>query len=124
MSYVASTVANHLTMGVEPPSGTGPSPGADSAAYHRVRSHSRGQGATSSFLGLWACIGYLDHPFEKEALGLSPLASFSWSSEDSAIEIAGKSFSVPEKTRVYGQQTIREGMHRLAGEGCHRPLQA
>ena len=25
------------------------------------------------------CIGYLDHPFEKEALGLSPPASFSWS---------------------------------------------
>ena len=53
-SVRSGCVANHLTMGVEPPSGTGPLPGVDSSAYHRDRSHSRGQGATSSFLGLWA----------------------------------------------------------------------
>src|SRR5712692_4518374 len=47
-------VADHLAMGVEPPSGAGSSVGADLDADHRVCSRrSRGQRAASPFLGLW-----------------------------------------------------------------------
>jgi len=47
-------VANHLAMGVEPPSGVGSSAGADSDADHRVcPRRPRDQRAASPFLGLW-----------------------------------------------------------------------
>ena len=46
-------VADHLAMGVEPPSGAGSSVGADPKAYHRVCPGPRGQRAAPPFLGLW-----------------------------------------------------------------------
>src|SRR5436309_77131 len=59
------------------------------------------------------CIGYLDHPVEKEAPGLSPLASFSWSGSPQVSIQEGNRSGLPEKTPGEGQQAIREGMHTL-----------
>src|SRR5437762_12583579 len=48
------------------------------------------------------CIGYLDHPFEKEAPGLSPLASFSWSGSTQLSIQEGNRSGFPEKTPCNG----------------------
>ena len=50
---------------------------------------------------------------KKWPLGLSPPASFWWSSGIQPMIEEGNRLRSPEKTLVLGQQTIREGMHSL-----------
>jgi hypothetical protein len=65
------------------------------------------------FVVLNHCIGYLGHPLEKEALwAFMPASFFLSGGTQSSIEVGSGSRS-QEKTRVYGQKTIREGMQWL-----------
>src|SRR5437588_820003 len=50
---------------------------------------------------------------ERASLALSSPASFSWSGGSQPSIQEGNRSPPPEKTRRYGQQTIRKGMHRL-----------
>ena len=59
------------------------------------------------------CIGYLGHPFGKEASWVFIASLFFSVRRDSAIDREGNGSRSQEKTRVYGQKTIREGMQRL-----------
>ena len=60
-----------------------------------------------------SCIGYLGHPFEKETpwAFITLLFLLSGGTQPSIEE--GNGSRSQEKTRVYGQQTIREGMQKL-----------
>src|SRR5690242_20502637 len=58
------------------------------------------------------CIGYLDHPFEKEDSWAFTARIFLVVKWGLAIEIAGKSSHRPEKPRVFGQRTRRTGLQR------------
>jgi hypothetical protein len=50
---------------------------------------------------------------EKRPFGLASLASFSLPARAQPSKSRGNDTYVPEKPSVFGQQTIREGMHRL-----------
>ncbi len=60
-----------------------------------------------------SCIGYLGHPFWKEASWVFIASLFFSVRRDSAIDREGNGSRLQEKARVYGQKTIREGMQRL-----------
>ena len=67
--------------------------------------------------------GYLGHPFVKEAPWAFTARLFFVVKGILAIEIAGNRSHGPEKTGLYGQQTIRGGMrrpHERAAKGLLR----
>jgi hypothetical protein len=63
---------------------------------------------------IYPCIGYLVRPFEKKAVWAYIANLFLAVMGDSAIEIAGESFSFTRENTGVGQQTIRERIRWLS----------
>src|SRR2546421_2654611 len=73
-------------------------------------------GWTPIWIDAWSAILYWllrTSVLERASLALSSPASFSWSGGSQPSIEEGNRSPPQEKTRRYGQQTIRKGMHRL-----------
>jgi hypothetical protein len=86
-------------------------------------------GGISTYAPVWQvtriglCIGYLDHPFEKEDPWAFTARIFLVVKWGLAIEIAGEEFSYTRETRRVWAADHEDRPAKAAGEACHRPLQ-
>jgi hypothetical protein len=71
-----------------------------------------------------SCIGYLGHPFKKEALWPVSVSLFLSARGNSGIEIVGESFSTTRENKEVLAADSHERHAQTAGESCKRPLQA